>query len=63
MTHQSANFVIMKVHKVSSLLPYTHLSTGDGAALLAPFRCIDKGLRQPNAKFHIVVAASPFPTS
>lgn len=63
MTHQSANFVIMKVHKVSSLLPYTHLSAGDGAALLAPFRCIDKGLRQPNAKFHIVVAASPFPTS
>ena len=63
MTHQSANFVIMKVHKVSSLLPYTHLSTGDGAATLASFGCIDKGLRQPNAKFHIVVAASPFPTS
>ena len=63
MTHQSANFVIMEIHKVSSLLPYTHLSTGVRAATLAPLRCIDKGLRQPNAKFHIIVAASPFPAS
>lgn len=63
MTYQSANFVIMEVHKVSSLLPYTHLSIGDCAAALVSFRCIDKGFRQPNAKFHIIVAASPFPTS
>lgn len=63
MTHQSANVVIMKIHKISSFLPYTHLSIGDRAAALGPFRCIDKGLRQPHAKFHIVVAASPLPTS
>lgn len=63
LNNQSANFVIMEVHKVSSLLPYTHLSIGDCAAALVSFRCIDKGFRQPNAKFHIVVAASPFPTS